>query len=106
MDFLGPLRMFFTPVSTTVTGTLFVTTWLLYRWLLPKPIVGIPYNKSATKSIFGDIPDMLNHLKTSKELGDWLLAHNENHNSPIVQVFTDLFGNPTVLISDYRETQV
>jgi hypothetical protein len=106
MDLLGPLRTLFTPTSGAITGTLFLAAWLLYQWLLPKPIPGIPYNKSATKTIFGDIPDMINHLKTSKELADWILAPNERHNSPIVQLFIDLFGGPTVVISDYREAQV
>jgi hypothetical protein len=106
MELPGPLRTLFTPTSAAISSALFVATWLLHRWLLPEPIAGIPYNKSATKSIFGDIPSMLNHLKTSHELGNWLLAHIERHNSPIVQIFADLFGKPMVLISDYRETQV
>jgi hypothetical protein len=94
------------PTTVVVTSTLFLATFLLYRWLLPKPIPGIPYNKEATKTIWGDIPPMLEHLKTNKMLTNFMLDHNVKYNSPIVQIFTELFGTPMVMISDYRETQV
>lgn len=55
-----------------VTGTLFFASYMFYKWLLPKPIKGVPYNAEATKSIFGDIPDMLEHLKHSKTITDWM----------------------------------
>jgi hypothetical protein len=94
------------PTTVVITSTLFLATFLLYRWLLPKPIPGIPYNKEATKTIWGDIPPMLEHLKTNKMLTNFMLDHNVKYNSPIVQIFTELFGTPMVMISDYRETQV
>ncbi|KAF2828307.1 cytochrome P450 [Ophiobolus disseminans] len=105
MDFIGPHRVLSTPTSIVISGTLFLAAFLFYRWLLPKPIAGIFYNEEATKSIFGDIPSMLAHLKQSQALVDWLLQHNTRHQSPIVQVFADLFGKPMVVISDYREIQ-
>jgi hypothetical protein len=49
---------------------------------------------------------MLAHLKQSQVLIDWLGMHNHRHNSPIVQIFTSLFGRPWVVISDFREIQV
>jgi hypothetical protein len=103
MDFLNRL---IAPTTVVVTSMLFLATFLLYRWLLPKPIPGIPYNKEAIKTIWGDIPSMLQHLKTDKMITNWLLAHNEKYNTPIVQIFTELWSTPMVLISDYRETQV
>jgi hypothetical protein len=103
MDFLNVLNA---PTTVVITTSLFLATFLLYRWLLPKPISGIPYNKEATKTIWGDIPSMLGHLKTNKMLTNWMLSHTEKYNSPIVQLFTQLFGTPMVVISDYRETQV
>ena len=106
MESSGFLRVLTAPTSIAITGTLFLATFLFYRWLLPKPIPGIPYNPNATKSIFGDIPSMIDHLSKHKTLSDWLLAHNTRHDSPIVQTFTALFGKPWVVISDYRETQV
>jgi hypothetical protein len=106
MDFLGSLRVLATPTLLSISSTLFFAIFLFYRWLLPKPIPGIPYNANATKSIFGDIPEMIEHLKTHKTLADWILSHNTRHNSPIVQTFTPLFGKPWVVISDFREEQV
>lgn len=40
-----------------------IATWLYlcYRWALPRPLPGIPYNKEATKSIFGDMGPMIKH---------------------------------------------
>ncbi|KAF1845896.1 cytochrome P450 [Cucurbitaria berberidis CBS 394.84] len=89
----------------TITGVLSLAAFLLYKWLLPKPIHGIPCNKEATRSLFGDIPSMLNHLKTHKTFSDWFLSHNTRHKSPIVQIFPNPFGKPVVMISDYRESQ-
>jgi|SRR5690242_665237 len=60
------------PSLAIVSGILFFGAYLFYRWLLPKPITGIPHNAKATRSIFGDIPDMLEHLKHSKSFTDWL----------------------------------
>ncbi len=31
---------------------------LIYRALLPRPIPGIPYNKTSAKRILGDAPDV------------------------------------------------
>jgi hypothetical protein len=95
-----------TPATAVLIGTLFVAAFLFYRWLLPKPLPGIPYNPEAAKSIFGDIPSMLDHLKTHKTITDWMLDINMRHKSPITQQFSNLFGKPWVVISDYREAQV
>ncbi|KAH7077611.1 cytochrome P450 [Paraphoma chrysanthemicola] len=105
MDSLGPLRTLGSPTAIAITGALFLGTFLLYRWLLPKPIPGIPYNEEATKSIFGDIPAMLKHLQTSKEVSAWMGGYSTRYNSPIVQMFINLFGKPLILINDYRESQ-
>jgi hypothetical protein len=35
--------------------------FLCYRWALPKPLPGIPYNKEAARTIFGDMGPMLKH---------------------------------------------
>lgn len=107
MDLLGSsVQALNTPTTAAITGSLFIAAFLFYRWLLPKPIPGIPYNEEATKSIFGDIPSMLEHLKTHKTMSDWMLAFHTRHQSPIVQMFTNLFGKPWVVISDYKEAQV
>lgn len=64
------------PSTMAILSTvLFLGAFYLYRWLLPKPIPGIPYNKKAVGSILGDIPEMLEHLKHSKTVTDWFLGH-------------------------------
>ncbi|KAI1622060.1 cytochrome P450 [Exophiala viscosa] len=79
--------------------------FLAYQWALPKPIAGIPYNASATKSLFGDIPSIVSYMSKTGRLWPWIMQQNINHQSPIVQVFARLFAAPWVLISDYRESQ-
>ncbi|KAF3051991.1 hypothetical protein E8E11_010563 [Didymella keratinophila] len=93
------------PSLALASGVLFLGAFLLYRWLLPKPISGIPYNAEATKTIFGDIPGLLEHLKHSEQVTDWMEGHNLRHNSPIIQVFLKLFQKPVVMINDFKESQ-
>jgi hypothetical protein len=94
------------PATLAITGALFLAAFFFYQWLLPKPIPGIPYNDEAVKSVFGDVPSMLKDLKGSKSLIDWISGNNKRHDSPMVQIFTSLFGKPVVVISDFRESQV
>lgn len=106
-SFKDPLLLaLLSPATAALTGAIFLATHLFYKWLLPKPIPGIPYNPNATKSIFGDVTPMLEHLKTSQEFQAWLVKQHQNLNSPIVQVFLNLFSKPVVMISDARESQV
>lgn len=106
MDVFESFRALYTPTTIATTTALFFSAFLLYRWLLPAPIAGIPFNAEATKSIFGDVPSMMAHLKTHETIIDWIECHNTRHNSPIVQVFANLFGRPWVVIKDFRESQV
>lgn len=94
------------PAMVTISGTVLVSAFLFYRWLLPKPIPGVPYSEEAVKSIFGDIPSMLKHLQGSKTMLDWVEARHKKHDSPIIQMFILLFGPPVIFISDYQEAQV
>ena len=77
-------------------GAVAILLFGLYRWLLPRPIPGIPYNEEAAKSIFGDIPALLAHVKKTKEAHDWLRLQTEKLQSPIVQVFATPCGKPWV----------
>ena len=75
---MAPLAPSQPPSLALTSSVLFLGAFLLYRWLLPKPIPGIPYNAKATKSIFGDIPDLFEHLKHSKQVTDWMEGHVRN----------------------------
>ncbi|KAK1974960.1 cytochrome P450 [Colletotrichum cereale] len=72
-------------------------------YLLPKPIAGIPYNPSALKSIFGDIPAMVKNCNGSPMR--WMVSQGQRRNSPIFQVFVMPFAKPSVVVSDFREAQ-
>ncbi|CCT75189.1 related to TRI13-cytochrome P450 [Fusarium fujikuroi IMI 58289] len=73
--------------------------YLLRRWLLPKPIPGIPYNKNAVKSFMGDIPE----FRDAPNRREWWAQQPARHQSPIVQVFMRPFGAPWVFVADYFE---
>lgn len=94
------------PAPLILVAIFLAATYWLYAWLLPKPIPGIPFNAEATRSIFGDVPSMLQHLKTSKTITDWVSSHHKRHNTPIVQIWMSLFQKQWVVIDDFREAQV
>lgn len=85
--------------------TLSAGLYIGYKKALPKPIPGIPYNAHATKAILGDLPSMLSHLSSTKQLFTWMTAQNVALKSPITQVFTRPFAAPWVILTDYRESQ-
>lgn len=79
-----------------------VFAFMLHRFYLaalPKPIPGIPYNHEASKSLFGDVKEML----TAKYRRVWLWTQPTKHNAPVAQVFLFPLRKPTVVVSDYRE---
>jgi hypothetical protein len=86
-------------------GVFVVVAYFSYQWLLPRPIPGIPYNKTAAKSLFGDIPQMMAHAASTKEVFQWLTLQNVKLSSPIVQVFARPFSKPWIILSDFRESQ-
>ncbi|KAI9690325.1 MAG: hypothetical protein M1822_009286 [Bathelium mastoideum] len=77
----------------------------LYQWLLPKPIPGIAYNLEATKSLFGDIPDMIKEVSLTGEFRVWCAKQVEKMDSPICQVFVRPFSKPWVMLADFRESK-
>ena len=82
-----------------------VFLYLVYLKLLPKPIEGIPYNKTAAHSLFGDIPEMMAYMSRTQEIWAWIAEQNTKHQSAIVQVFARPFAKPWVILSDHREAQ-
>lgn len=81
-----------------------LSIYLAYRWLLPNPILGIPYNPKATRSLLGDIPDLVTEVSKSRDFTAWLCKQVTTLNSPVVQVFIRPLGRPFVILSDFRET--
>ncbi|KAI5212138.1 cytochrome P450 [Aureobasidium subglaciale] len=98
--------LFLSP-SVLALGAMFMTLiYVLYRAVLPKPIPGIPYNKKAANSIFGDVPEWLSYIKKNNgQALNWWHREMEKHDSPIIQLFLDPFGPPAVVVADFREAQ-
>ena len=69
----------------------------------PRPLPGIPYNRSAAKRLVGDIAEIGEHVKRGSSFRNWFLEQASKHNSPITQVFLGPFEKAGVIISDYRE---
>ena len=79
--------------------------YLLYSWLLPKPLPGIAYNPEATKSLWGDVPALNRYLAANGEFSTWLGDQCAKLNSPVVQVFIHPFRLPWILVADFDEAQ-
>ncbi|KAL9109832.1 MAG: hypothetical protein Q9227_005535 [Pyrenula ochraceoflavens] len=79
----------------------------IYRRIMPRPIPGIPYRRSAVWTPLGDVPAMLESIKASGgQLWMWVTAQCEALNSPIVQLWIHPFtSKPVVVICDFREGQ-
>ncbi|KAH7223058.1 cytochrome P450 [Fusarium oxysporum] len=83
--------------------SIFLLLFCLYNLALPKPIPGIPYNKSATKRLLGDLPGLIEYQKHTGEQCRWFALQNQKFNSPVCQVFIRPIGKPRVVVSDFRE---
>ena len=81
-----------------------ILLFLIYRRLLPQPIPGIPYNKSAMR-LLGDMPDMMSYIKDTQEVWPWVAEQMTKHQSPVVQVFARPFSKPWVIMADHQESQ-
>lgn len=85
-------------------GIILGTVYLLHRWALPKPIPGIPYNKDAVKSVFGDATSMVEYTSKTQEMYAWMVEQNVKLRSPVVQLFVRPLSNPWIVVSDFRES--
>jgi hypothetical protein len=92
-------------IAPLLLGCSSVLLYLGYRWALPKPIPGVPYNLDSANSILGDLPAMLKQLSATGQIFPWTTAQNTKLNSPIVQVFTRPLMKPWVIITDFKESQ-
>lgn len=79
--------------------------YLLYQWLLPKPLPGIAYNTEATRSLWGDEPTLARYLSANGEFSSWLGEQCLKLGSPVVQVFIQPFRKPWILVADFHEAQ-
>lgn len=87
------------PVAALVTiGALL---YLAYRWALPKPIPGIPNDETASKSLLGNVPELLRFKKNNDgNIVPWFFKKLTEKNAPMVQVWIKPLQPPAVIISD------
>lgn len=71
--------------------------YALYRWLLPKPLPGIPFNPEAVKSIWGDVLEL---RSDPSGLAKWCSKQLERHGSPVCQALMGPLSKPVVLVAD------
>lgn len=95
----------FSPLTSAIALLLGLALYFIRLKLLPKPIPGIPYNKSAVNSILGDALSFVRHVAATSEPMDWFRRQAEEHRAPLVQLFPRPFKPPFVLLSDFGEVQ-
>ena len=94
-------------VSSTI-GVVSVGATLLYavyKYLLPKPLPGIPYNEESSKRLMGDIPDITAFVEAGGRRKLWWAHQAQKHQSPVVQFFFGPGMKPCVIVADYREAR-
>jgi hypothetical protein len=92
-------------VSLLIASIAIAGLYLAYRWALPKPIPGIPYDHEAARSISGNLPQILAHGKAHGRVRSWFKTQPVKHRSPLVQIWAIPFGRPVLVLSDYQEIQ-
>lgn len=96
--------MFLSPQTAGLLVVVFsVILILLYRAALPKPIPGIPYDRTSAGRILGDVPDALKYHGETHEMVTFLEKRCRELGGPICQVFMRPFAKPWVVVMDGRE---
>lgn len=102
MPSLEAIRPALQPIYV-VPATIVLVLALLYRWSLPRPLPGIPYDKEAARSPLGHLPEILAWKKEHDDMRGWFLQVPTRLRSPIVQIFIP-FQPTQVLVTDFWET--
>ncbi|KAI0454610.1 cytochrome P450 [Xylaria acuta] len=85
--------------------TILAALYLAYRWALPKPIPGIPYDESAKNGLFGNLPELISMLTATGKTRPFFTEHPKKHNSALTQVWMGPLQKPGLILSDFRESQ-
>ena len=92
----------FFSLAVISAATVVASCYIIYQRLLPRPLPGIPYNKDAAQSIWGDIPSLRND---PVGMAKWCGKQLAKHDSPITQVLMGPMSTPVVLVADVAETR-
>ncbi|KAH7028869.1 cytochrome P450 [Microdochium trichocladiopsis] len=76
-----------------------------YSWALPKPIPGIPYDKAASQSLLGSLPEISAYIKKHGRLRPWLVGHSKRHGSVLTQFWMGPLAKPTLILADFQESR-
>ncbi|KAI0878260.1 cytochrome P450 [Hypoxylon argillaceum] len=99
------------PVGLSMGNSLFVVAaistalYLAYRWALPTPIPGIPYDESARNSLLGNLPEIVSMLRTTGKTRPFFIGHPRRHQSALTQIWLGPLQKPGLVLADYRESQ-
>lgn len=104
MDAVADYLQRYTPTALGVTIVVCLF-FFAYRSALPKPIPGIPYDERAARNLFGSLPEMISYIKQNGVVIPWLTSLNAKHHAPLVQFFGAPFTKPTLVLSDFQESQ-
>ncbi|GAW17744.1 hypothetical protein ANO14919_072100 [Xylariales sp. No.14919] len=94
---MGSVVFFFVAILATL--------YLAYRWALPKPLPGIPYDESARNNLLGNLPEMITMLRNTGKTRPFFIEHPQRHNSALTQVWMGPLTKPSLILSDFRESQ-
>ncbi|KAI8626282.1 cytochrome P450 monooxygenase [Xylariaceae sp. FL1651] len=93
-------------VTAAALGCVGAVFLLYYHVGRPKPYPGIPYIEASARSFFGDTPGLMAHIK--QENGTFITYLEKvlrNLDAPMVQVFTQPWNRPMIVLSDFREAR-
>jgi hypothetical protein len=95
------------PFATGAVAAAFIgLLYIGYRWALPKPIPGIPYNEADARTVFGTLPRLIAAVaKNNNRAQAFLASQNAELNAPLVQIWMVPFLKPQVIIADFQESQ-
>lgn len=82
-----------------------VLVTILYYYLLPKPLPGIPYNEQSARRLMGDVPEFIALANAGRRPRDFWADLCAKKNSAIAQYFPGPFLSPVVVVTDFREAQ-
>lgn len=92
-------------ISKLAVAASITLLYLLYRWALPKPIPGIPYDVDASKNLRGSIPDFLAYRNAHGTGRPWFVEQALKHASPLTQFWLTPLGKPWLILTDFQEAQ-
>lgn len=93
--------------TTLVVFLVLIIIFILYlrRIAYPRPYAHIPYNKHSANRFLGDLPDLLEAVKTTKDPAKFAFQQCRKLRSPVIQLFLRPFSRPFIFIDDVREVE-